>query len=370
MALDPATDFAALFPGIDVRDLSLVDLNINAVSTGGIAKGYFDYLRFSRQSSGQMPLQAQADLEAVYAGQYPSVTQRQGLEVSMGSPHLNWFSGGISLPDYSGISGTFEDFLQHSLVPFIHDRDGLVSYNHPYGTGSRFSLDQPTQDELLRQTASRMVSNDALGSDILEVGYPLRGGVDLRHHIELWDVCSRNALFLTGNGVKDAHHGTNWAMLNNDWTTLSVGPGVGRGQPPASTAVRTSVVRVPHPVPRSPRPSSRRKLPDGVGICISVGAAATYCDRHRHSGRRQSANIQGGVDYAGPSQPAALSSVISAYEASELTTGSVAVSVDTSNSSFVRTQVLDSTGAVVAPSNPVWLLREMPGSGIPAARAS
>jgi len=80
--------------------------------------------------------------------------------------------------------------------------------------------------------------------------------------------------------------------------------------------------------------------------------------------------IQGGVDYAGPSQPTALSSVVSAYEASELTTGSVAVSVDTSNSSFVRTQVLDSTGNVVALSNPVWLLREMPGSGIPAARAS
>ena len=99
-----------------------MDLNINAVSTGGIAKGYFDYLRFSRQSSGQMPRQAQADLEAVYAGQYPSVTQRQGFEVSMGSPHLHWFGGGISLPDYSGISGTYEDFLQGSLVPFIHDR--------------------------------------------------------------------------------------------------------------------------------------------------------------------------------------------------------------------------------------------------------
>ncbi len=196
VAVNLAADFAALFPGIDVRDLSLVDLNINAVSTGGIATGYFDYLRFSRQSSGQMPLQTQADLEADCAEQYPNVTQRQGLEVSMGSPHLNWF-GGISLPDHSGISGTFEDFLQHSLVPFTQDRDGLVSYNHLYGTGSRFSLDQPTQDELLRQTASRMVSNDALGSAILEVGYPLRGGVDLRHHIELWDVCSRNALFLT-----------------------------------------------------------------------------------------------------------------------------------------------------------------------------
>jgi len=80
--------------------------------------------------------------------------------------------------------------------------------------------------------------------------------------------------------------------------------------------------------------------------------------------------IQGGVDYAGPNQPTAQTSVVSAYPDIGLTTGTVAFSVDTSTSSFVRSQVLDSTGAVVALSNPVWLLREIPANGIPAARAS
>jgi len=34
----------------------------------------------------------------------------------------------------------------------------------------------------------------------------------------------------------------------------------------------------------------------------------------------------------------------------------------------VRTQVLDSAGALVGLSNPVWLLRAAPPTGIPAPR--
>jgi hypothetical protein len=33
--------------------------------------------------------------------------------------------------------------------------------------------------------------------------------VDVNHHIALWDVLSRNAVFLTGNWVSDDHVGTN-----------------------------------------------------------------------------------------------------------------------------------------------------------------
>ena len=42
--------------------------------------------------------------------------------------------------------------------------------------------------------------------------------------------------------------------------------------------------------------------------------------------------------------------------------------IDTSKDSFVRTQVLDSTGTQIGLSNPVWLLRAAPPGGIPAAR--
>jgi hypothetical protein len=44
--------------------------------------------------------------------------------------------------------------------------------------------------------------------------------------------------------------------------------------------------------------------------------------------------------------------------------------VDTTAGSFLRTQVIASTGAIIATSNPVWLLQSPPPGGIPAARAA
>ena len=46
----------------------------------------------------------------------------------------------------------------------------------------------------------------------IEVGYKSRAGMDLAHHVGLWDILSRNAIFLTGNGVTDDHSGTNWLL--------------------------------------------------------------------------------------------------------------------------------------------------------------
>ncbi len=368
VALNPADDFAALFPGLDVRDLSLFGLDLTAVSNGAIASGYFDYLRFSRQSSGQMPLQTQADLEAAYAARYPTVAQRQGLEVSKGTTHLNWFGGAVTLPDYDYTDG-YDDFLRETMVPFIHDRGGLVSYNHPFGTGSGSPLDKPAQDELLRQTAERIVANGALGADVLEVGYPLRGGVDLRHHVGLWDICSRNALFLTGNGVTDAHHGTDWARLSNDWTTSAWSTSsaeatllasllAGRAWCGSLTRFRGALDLLVD-----------RQCPMGsVSVSLLDRRRLTVTAIDLPAGSRLQV-IQGRVDYAGPGQPQTMTRVVKTYQATAIATGSVSLSVTTDVSSFVRSQVLDATGVVVALSNPVWLLREQPPNGVPLPRA-
>ena len=79
--------------------------------------------------------------------------------------------------------------------------------------------------------------------------------------------------------------------------------------------------------------------------------------------------LQGTVDYAGTADLSANIHVIVSYGAGDLAGGSVARSIDTSQASFVRTQVLDGNGRVVGLSNPVWLLRGKPQRGIPTARA-
>jgi len=58
--------------------------------------------------------------------------------------------------------------------------------------------------------------------------------------------------------------------------------------------------------------------------------------------------------------------VIGSYTPAGLAGGSVTKKIDTSGDSFVRTQVLDSSGTLIGLSNPVWLLRKAPPGGIPA----
>ena len=78
--------------------------------------------------------------------------------------------------------------------------------------------------------------------------------------------------------------------------------------------------------------------------------------------------VQGVVDYAGPGSPDPTSQVVASVPESALGSGGTSLQVDTSRSSFVRTQVRSSAGDVIALSNPTWLLREVPPPGIPPAR--
>jgi len=80
--------------------------------------------------------------------------------------------------------------------------------------------------------------------------------------------------------------------------------------------------------------------------------------------------LQGPVDYAGTNDLTAGTSVVATVPAADLSGYQASVSIGTSTSSFVRTQVLDPNGAVIGISNPVWLLRELPPQGIPAPRAT
>ena len=80
--------------------------------------------------------------------------------------------------------------------------------------------------------------------------------------------------------------------------------------------------------------------------------------------------LQGKVDYAGRSSPTPNTRVIGSYTPSQVIGGKIHRTIDTTSSSFLRTQVLSSTGAMIATSNPVWLLRHAPPNHIPRRRQS
>ena len=369
IALSPAVDIAALWPDMDARDFGLFGMNLNAVSTGGAASGNFDYLRFSR-SSGDVQLQAQQEMEAGFAPSYPQVGQYQGLEVSLALPHINWYGSGVAVTDYGTVKASqYPAFIQSTVIPEIHAAGGLVSFNHPYGVQTLAALPQATQNQRMASLASAMLLNGALGADILEVGYPLRSGIDLAHHVGLWDVCSRNALFLTGNGVSDDHVGTDWLRQGNNWITSSWAASAGEadllGALTAGRAWCASILSYR---------GALDLLVDGTCPMGSASVSSLSTRQLTVSASDLPANstvqvVQGAVDYAGTAAPTPNAAVIASYTAADLAGGSVTLPVDCTVSSFVRTQVVASTGAVVALSNPAWLLREIPPKGIPNPRA-
>jgi hypothetical protein len=371
IAISPAVDIAALWPDVDSRDFGIDALNLNATSDGDLASGNFDYLRFTR-SSGEVQLAMQPEMETSYAASFPGVQQYQGLEISLTVPHLNWYGSGVVLTDYGSVTpanpAQYQAFLQTKVVPQIHAAGGLVSYNHPYGVSSAKALPQATQDQMLAALASAMLADGALGTDLLEVGYPLRAGVDLAHHVGLWDVLSRNAVFLTGNGPTDDHVGTNWLRNGNNWfTSVWVASNAEADMLQALAAGRSWCASLPW------FRGGLDLLVDGVCPMgsVSISGLATRQLQVIATGLPPNAVVQvlqGEVDYAGTASPDPNTTVIASLSTADLDDGSATVPVANAVSSFVRTQVLDSEGVVVALSNPAWLLLQTPPGGIPSPR--
>ena len=372
VTVNPTADIANLWPDLDYRDFALWELTLSAVSTGDLVSGYFDYMRMDRTISGQAFFDQQAAMESVLAAKYPGVTQRQGLEVSLFLPHINWFGPGVTLPAYgSTTSSTYPGFLQTTVIPQIHSGGGLASYNHPFGYTDPAALSQSQQNTLLAQVASKLLADNVLGADLLEVGYQLRAGVDINHHIALWDIMSRNALFLTGNGVSDDHVGTNWYGINNNWVTSAWATSTGMPDLLAALAAGrtwsgslskfrgTLDMLVDGSVPMGAVSVSSVTSRQLTAIATGMPAGTTL------------QVLQGAVDYAGQNGLTANTTVIGSYTASQLAGGSVTKAVDTSQGSLLRTQVINaSTGAILATSNPVWLLQSPPPNAIPPARAA
>ncbi|HVQ19356.1 MAG TPA: CehA/McbA family metallohydrolase [Actinomycetes bacterium] len=369
LQLTPSDDIAALWPDMNAGDFACNSITLNAVSTGATASGYFDYLRFQRPfSSGDLPIQLQDSIRQGYATKYPGVTQRRALEMGQFLPHINWFGGDLTLPDYAGVTASTQLDFMRQQIQHVHAAGGLASYNHPYGYTAIGLLSKSTQDANRASLAAQMLGNNAIGCDIVEVGYKSRAGMDLAHHVQLWDVLSRNGMFLTGNGVTDDHAGSNWAGLGNNWVT-------------SAWAKNRSEAKLLHALKAGRAWTASLTgfkgrldlLADGLCPMGSVSVSSVNQRQLKVTASRVPSNgsvrvIRGEVDYAGAASPTPNNSVIATHAAADFATGSINEQIDTSTSCFVRTEVLNGSGATVAVSNPVWLLREAPPRPIPRAR--
>jgi hypothetical protein len=376
VTMTPQDDIAALWPDLDARDFALWELFLYAVSTGDTVSGYFDYLRFDRTLTGGELFAQQASMMTALAGEYPDVAQCQGLEVSWGLPHVNWFGASITVPSYDGVTlKTYPQWVETQGIPLIHQAGGLASYNHPFGTSfGKGVLPGAQQDALLAKVAGQLLPAQVWGADIIEVGYPERAGVDLAHHLALWDVMSRNAVFLTGNGTSDDHWGTDWAGLTWNWVTSAWAPS--SGMPDLLTALAAGQIYCGSLAEFAPSSGACLNLevdgecPMGSVSLSSLTSRQLAVTATGIPSGGQVEVLQGAVDYAGTGGLASNAQVVASYSDADMQAagGQVTLAVDTSSESYARTVVADATGTVVAASNPVWMLQNTPPNGIPAPR--
>ncbi|MDQ1733320.1 MAG: hypothetical protein QOK10_3479 [Pseudonocardiales bacterium] len=372
LQLRPEEDMARFWPDIEARDAAMFNITLSAVSEmERLADGWFDLLRITRPArTANAPLEMQAALMRGYAQRFPAVRQYQGMEVSLVKPtHLNWFGPEITMPSFADPRPVADPNpnAAYAVVDMIHSTGGLASYNHPFGTSHPADLPAAKQDALRASVAASVLSDRAMGCDILEVGYPSRGGVDLTRHAQVWDVCSRNAVFLTGTGVSDDHSGQDWLGQQSNFVTWAYAGS--RELNDLLPALSAGNVFFGNPATFS---GTIGLLVDGAAPMgsVTVSSALTRNVRVLLSGLPAGSSIwlvQGTVDNAGPSvpQPGTTSSQLTA---SDWSAGYVDVKVDTSAPRFVRVEVRSTAGDVIALSNPVWLLRDDPNGGIPANR--
>jgi hypothetical protein len=361
VTFDLPGDVARAWRDIDPRDNSLNLIQLGAASRRQTRTELcFGYLRFD-EHTGYDALGVEHELLTAYASAAPKVLGLIGTEISLG-PHINQYGGPQTPYDY-GPSISLADSLgeiRGPVVDFIHAQGGLASINHPFKSGDA------SGPATVASIARDLLSIGAGGADILEVGYADKGGGTLPDHLAVWDTLSRNALFLTGNGVSDDHTGHEWSAQANRFFTAPWARG--RDERNLLDALAKGQVYVGYLGSFSGTlDMSVDDVPMGG---VAVGGATSRTLRIDATGVPSGGAVQvvrGVVDYAGVGTPEPNSTVLASKSASDLRS-KAELKLDAGEESFVRLQVVDRAGAVVAFGQPTWLLRREPPHGIPKAR--
>jgi hypothetical protein len=193
--------------------------------------------------------------------------------------------------------------------------------------------------------------------------------VNLANHVALWDIMSRNAVFLTGNGTSDDHFGQNWFGILNNWVTSTWAASTSEADLLASLAAGRAWCGALSNYRGTLDLLADSTCPMGSVSVSTVNSRQLVATATQIPAGGSLQVLRGTVDHAGTAHLAANARVIASYGAGDVGGGSVTTSIDTSQPCFARTQVRDAGGRVIGLSNPVWLLRRMPPRGIPKARA-
>lgn len=343
VTMDLRSDHAKLWPDTFAGDASLVKLKIGArtrnSATATVVVDRLRFLRTRRNSADGLRLLHHA--MDFYRDRYPTVAQYAAAEVSL-VMHLNSFGGDHVRPDYTTKHAVLDNSVeaQRRMVDFLHAHGSVVSLNHPL-KGSQGPND----------LASRLITTKAVGADVIEVGTTS----DVSTLERVFDIASRNAVFLTANGSTDDHGGVDWLGSGRRWLTSVWSPS--RRQSDLGNALKAGRAWFYDPLHWR---GALDLLVDGTtsmgGVLftprrqVSVEVKAT----HLPAGSALEL-VVGRCDRAGAGHLHAFNSRRS-VAASRVVRGRWATDITRGNGVYVRAMVRSSSGQTIGFSNPVWVL--------------
>lgn len=222
----PVDDLREAFPDLGdlAEDNGLYGIWFGVSSDEGWASAVFSELRVERDTGLAEAIALQQRLLPLVRARHPGITLAQGLEQSYG-PHLNW----LATDGVTGLkpraSTEWGDYLR-SCVELAHAAGGASSFNHMFGANQGPLLPGVERAKKIELVARRLLAHRLYGADLLEVGYNLRGNVDLRAHIEVWDILLAAGVRVFADGVSDNHAGTmaSYALAVNTFATDILAP--------------------------------------------------------------------------------------------------------------------------------------------------
>jgi hypothetical protein len=209
----------AIADDIGGMDNAMADIRISVEARNGAqAAAVFDDLRIEHARSGEALMQASRELAEELAGD--GLTLHVGQEISYGA-HLNALGPQVPLFDNEEFN---RGLLGTETAEFIHDHGGIAILDHMYGVGRvvpGLTGDERAERRMVERTVRSLLAVNAYGADAIEVGYPLRGGMTLEHHLEAWDRIGQEGIVITGVGTADTHSNRRtWKTGRpNNWTT-------------------------------------------------------------------------------------------------------------------------------------------------------
>jgi hypothetical protein len=376
VTLDPESDIRALWPTMLAIDHCswLLSFVCTSPRHGVVADVNLLSVTVDRpRHDADSVRTAQETFARYYSSRYPvlGIVSEEVSLVPGSIAHCNAFGVPPEWALKDDVTETNWQDYYRAMIGRVHAGGGVVSWNHPLGFGPGPQLPQAEADAHRREVFALRADDDFCDADLLEVGYLVRGFVPFAQHLALWDTFSRRARWLTGNGASDDHSGRDWRQLTNGFLTGIWAASTGEAD--LVTALAGGRAFTHHPrfcpgldvdtVVDGTVPMGKASISSRTARRIEIAVSVLPADCTLEL-------VRGPVDYAGE-DPA--TEVVAGFPQSAFGgagTGTVAATVDTDASCFVRPQVRRRNGMLVATGNPTWLLREPPPAGIPAGRTA